>query len=893
MTEKQLDLQATEWLTNALALPVGATPFPWQVELLSRFLAGQPVSALDIPTGLGKTATMAVWLVARALGGQVPRRLVYVVDRRVVVDQATTVAESLRTWVAQDRAVADALGLGDRSLPISTLRGQHVDNRKWLEDPSSPAIVVGTVDMIGSRLLFSGYGVSPKMRPYHAGLLGVDTLVVLDEAHLVPPFEHLLRQIERGVESFGPKDPARRVLIPPFRLLSLSATGRQFDAETLTLSHEDRSHPTVNKRLMAKKTLGIVDMSKDDAKLPDVLARRAWDLTARGSENVRCLVFCNARKDALAVAAALNRLAKSAGAPRATVELLVGARRVYERTQVVTWLVDQGFLEREGQARNVPDGPAFLVATSAGEVGVDMDADQMVCDLVPWERMVQRLGRVNRRGQGDAQVIVVYEDGSKDGERLERVRNVLVRLPPANGGHDASPGALTALKASGADEIEAASTPAPLHPPLSRAVLESWSMTSLEEHTGRPEVQPWIRGWIDEEEPQTTVVFRRVLPVDDEGRLLADGSIAAYLDAAPPHLNERLETETWQVIEWLDGRGKHLAKARAPENQATGVFAGGAILGLVVDGSTLTRELRLVDLIDKSGRKRLHRDLAGRLLLLDARIGGLRQGLLEADHDEASDVGDLNLAGAPALPFRIALVGDESPAGSAAGPKYREEVRLCLLEDNGADTRWLVIETLADAGAQSEDGRSVTPAIAQFLVEHEEWTEQEARILSTMLGLVEPYGSVLALAASLHDEGKRARNWQKAFGVADAQLRSGQVYAKTVARPNLALLGRYRHELGSFLHAERDARVQALAPEHRDLCLHLIAAHHGFARPLLRTDGAEVPPSMLIKPAQEIALRFSKLEKAWGPWALAWWESLLRAADQRASRRNDERGVHG
>src|SRR5690606_20462581 len=159
---------------------------------------------------------------ARALGAALPRRLVYVVDRRAVVDQATEVAESLRAWVAKERAVAAALGLGDRLLPISTLRGQHVDNRAWLEDPSSPAIVVGTIDMVGSRLLFSGYGVSSKMRPYHAGLLGADTIVVLDEAHLVPAFDDLLRHVERGEGSLGPNDPSLRGLVPPFKLLSLS-----------------------------------------------------------------------------------------------------------------------------------------------------------------------------------------------------------------------------------------------------------------------------------------------------------------------------------------------------------------------------------------------------------------------------------------------------------------------------------------------------------------------------------------------------------------------------------------------------------------------------------------------------------------------------------------------
>jgi CRISPR-associated endonuclease/helicase Cas3 len=103
---------------------------------------------------------------------------------------------------------------------------KYVDNREWLDDPSAPAIVVGTVDMIGSRLLFQGYGVSRKMRPYHAGLLGADTLAVLDEAHLVPAFEELLRDIANGLDLFGPQDKALQPLVPPFRLMSLSATGR-------------------------------------------------------------------------------------------------------------------------------------------------------------------------------------------------------------------------------------------------------------------------------------------------------------------------------------------------------------------------------------------------------------------------------------------------------------------------------------------------------------------------------------------------------------------------------------------------------------------------------------------------------------------------------------------
>ena len=170
----------------------GHDPFEWQRRLFEKhFIKGDLPSALDLPTGLGKTSVMTIWYLARQAGARVPRRLVYVVDRRAVVDQATAVAESIK-----QRS-------DDSALRISALRGQYADNRDWLEDPAAPAIIVGTVDMIGSRLLFEGYGVSRGMRPYHAGLLGADTLVVLDESHLVPPFERLLERIAQDCHEPG------------------------------------------------------------------------------------------------------------------------------------------------------------------------------------------------------------------------------------------------------------------------------------------------------------------------------------------------------------------------------------------------------------------------------------------------------------------------------------------------------------------------------------------------------------------------------------------------------------------------------------------------------------------------------------------------------------------
>ena len=115
---------AVELLRSALGLGSTDTPFPWQEELLGRMLQGKVPPALDIPTGLGKTSVMAIWLVARVCGATLPRRLVYVVDRRAVVDQATEVALALRKWIGQYPPVKETLGGGERPLPVSTLRGQ-------------------------------------------------------------------------------------------------------------------------------------------------------------------------------------------------------------------------------------------------------------------------------------------------------------------------------------------------------------------------------------------------------------------------------------------------------------------------------------------------------------------------------------------------------------------------------------------------------------------------------------------------------------------------------------------------------------------------------------------------------------------------------------------------
>jgi CRISPR-associated endonuclease/helicase Cas3 len=190
-----------EFFDARFAALTGNEPFPWQRRLYHRLFGLESNGVPDIPkscclpTGLGKTSVIAVWMLALADGAPLPRRLVYVVNRRTVVDQTTNELLKYREAIRDKDLLSSVKRLFD-PLAISTLRGQFADNGQWCENPARPAIICGTVDMIGSRLLFSGYGIGRKKRPLHAGFLGQDSLLIHDEAHLEPAFQRLIELIE-------------------------------------------------------------------------------------------------------------------------------------------------------------------------------------------------------------------------------------------------------------------------------------------------------------------------------------------------------------------------------------------------------------------------------------------------------------------------------------------------------------------------------------------------------------------------------------------------------------------------------------------------------------------------------------------------------------------------
>ncbi|MGH7716476.1 MAG: hypothetical protein ACREML_10830, partial [Vulcanimicrobiaceae bacterium] len=285
--------------------------------------------------------------------------------------------------------------------------------------------------------------------------------------------------------------------------------------------------------------------------------------------------------------------------------------------------------------------------------------------------------------------------------------------------------------------IDDATTPTPLRPALTRALVDAWSMTSLDQHTGRPEVGPWLRGWIEDDEPHTLVVWRTYLPVRAEGGEASMTEVEKFFEAASPHVSEVLETETWRVVEWLTKRAAEVLKVKAPtaERPSSIPLKAEDIIAFPLSpaGDCLHR-YQLSDLANTADKRlveRLKHDCAGETLIVDARLGGLTNGLLSGESDAlpptADDGGEWlpPANGVPVVGFQI-----QPPVRAETATATRQTYGFATRRtDEGDDIEILQVETVV---TEESRAASVHP---QTLAEHQSWTEQRALAIAEGVGL--------------------------------------------------------------------------------------------------------------------------------------------------------------
>lgn len=391
-----------------------------------------------VPTGCGKTAAIVLgWLWRRFrhedtdVRARTPRRLVYCLPMRTLVEQ---VRSNVITWLRNLELLAGATedesaryrpSWEEGRVPVFTLMGGE-ESVDWQAYPEREAILIGTQDMLLSRALNRGYGLFPAYWPIDFGAINTDALWVLDEVQLMGVGRTTSAQLQLMAST-----TSDHVRVAARQTIWMSAT---LGAQSLALPDSGRGPvdvPTWMRtpdRGEAVPTVLVQTLSKDEREAPtngeepsplqavvhavkhvELRAAGAGGWTADSPDLVKEILANAANRLTLVVT---NTVAR-ARAVHDTIRVQVAERRNQEQPDVV--LLHSRFrpwdrlraLDRV--TAGVPPAGRIVVSTQVLEAGVDLDADRLFTEIAPWASLVQRFGRLNRRGRRDDARVVVFD----------------------------------------------------------------------------------------------------------------------------------------------------------------------------------------------------------------------------------------------------------------------------------------------------------------------------------------------------------------------------------------------------------------------------------------------------------------------------------------------------
>jgi CRISPR-associated endonuclease/helicase Cas3 len=327
---------------------------------------------------------------------------------RVLVEQSEQAA---RKWLEKLRLTGH--------INVHVLMG-GVELEDWFLEPETPAILIGTQDMLLSRALNRGYAESRFHWPIDFGLLNNDCLWVFDEPQLMGSGVSTSAQLAGLRDAFGTFGLCPSIwmsaTLEPSWLNTVDFRGK-FPADPLHLSKEDYDIEPLRKRMTANKTLKMLD-----APWSEDMKEVAKEVVANHEPGTQTLVVLNTVKRAKNLFAILQR-DKKAREKR----LLIHSRyRPAERQN----------LNRELQRKDEGSIDRIIVATQVVEAGVDISARTLITELAPWSSLVQRMGRCNRTGDdgpGEVHWINLDPDKASAPYELQDLQFALEQLAKLDG----------------------------------------------------------------------------------------------------------------------------------------------------------------------------------------------------------------------------------------------------------------------------------------------------------------------------------------------------------------------------------------------------------------------------------------------------------------------------
>ncbi len=862
-----------------------------------------------MPTAAGKTAILdiAVFTLAAEAARAVeqrsaPLRIFFVIDRRIVVDEAyrraCSIAERVNGALAGGdgilRRVAQSLArlsVGE-PLYVSIMRGGVYRDNRWARSPTQPTICVSTVDQLGSRLLFRGYGLAARAMPIQAGLIANDSMIVLDEVHLSRPFEQTLTALQR-YRAWGTAPVSR-----PLSVVRMSATPAGPESTSFTATPEDLEHPVLGKRIIARKMarLELVEGTPLKQELSREHARRLRqenrDLMVR-TIHMQARELLNQAQPPVVTAIVVNRVATARnvfellrGDMAGEAVLLTGRVRPYDRDLLLEQILPR---VRAGRTRDSVRTPLSVVATQCVEVGADFDFDALITECAPLDALRQRLGRLDRLGElGESRVIVLTSKGDLKSE--DPIYGTAVsatwrwlndNFPKRKKGKplllDLGTASVNQLcKKLSAARLEELRSPAVRAPVMLPAHLDLWVQTSpfpgpdpepaLFLHgpePGSPDVQIVWRSDLDRVEPDADTwsdCVSLLPPLTDEALPIPIYAASAWLAGAPSPEVADAEGSGTAFVQPTSGdrlalrwRGPEDSDLVAPAELRPGdtivvpsSYGGCDRFGWNPESSHATPDIadEVYGRRRKSPVLRSHPAVLSNAVVdgatLDPTILPLLRTALEAiELDEPEE--------------KIEAAIDAYLAAIAASAALRDSVRSAAQALLQGHFKWtlypsedgLLLEAReGPVGLEFTDEDETSCMTRQVtLANHSAGVRDYARRFAEACGLSPALADDLALAGWLHDVGKADRRFQIILhrGSELEFRKTDELLAKSGMDPRDRRAWRSARERSGYPQGARhecqsvalvQSNADALAAAHdRELVLYLIGAHHGVCRP--------------------------------------------------------------